>query len=195
MVFFTTASVLKKTSPKLKKLIILDRDGVINQDSDSYIKSPEEWIPIPGSLEAIASLKLAGWKVAVATNQSGLARGLFDQSTLNAIHTKMHRELLNHNTNIDYLVWCPHGPDDMCACRKPKPGLYRQISRYFRVELTDVPVVGDSSRDLIAAASVGARPILVRTGKGNKTLSNEQLPQGSSVYANLSEVAKSLRLE
>ena len=177
------------------KLIILDRDGVINEDSDSYIKSPEEWIPILGSLEAIASLKLAGWKVAVATNQSGLARGLFDQSTLNTIHTKMHSALLDHNTSIDYLVWCPHGPDDMCDCRKPKPGLYRQISDYFKVKLTGVPVVGDSSRDLIAATSVGARPILVRTGKGNRTLSNEQLPQGSSVYADLNEVAKLLLLE
>lgn len=174
------------------KLIILDRDGVINEDSDSYIKSPEEWIPIPGSLEAIASLKLAGWMVAVATNQSGLARGFFDQTTLEAIHTKMHRALLEYNTRIDYLVWCPHGPYDVCDCRKPKPGLYRQISDYFKAKLTGVPVVGDSSRDLIAAASVGARPILVRTGKGNKTLSNGQLPQGSSVYADLNEVAQSL---
>ena len=146
-------------------------------------------------MEVIVSLKSAGWKVAVATNQSGLARGLFDLKTLNAIHTKMRCALLDHKTTIDYLVWCPHGPKDKCDCRKPKPGLYRQIAGYFKVELTGVPIVGDSNRDLIAAASVGARPILVRTGKGNKTLSNERLPEGSSVYADLDEVAKSLRLE
>ncbi len=152
------------------KFVILDRDGVINQDSDAYIKSPEEWIPIPGSLPAIARLNAAGFKVAVATNQSGIARGFYDQSILQAMHEKMRGLLADVGGRIDSLVFCPHGPDDDCFCRKPKSGLYQQIAEHFSASLQNIPVIGDSERDLQAAEAVGATPILVRTGKGERTL-------------------------
>jgi D-glycero-D-manno-heptose 1,7-bisphosphate phosphatase len=167
------------------KLIILDRDGVINQDSDAYIKSPDEWIPIPGSLQAIAALKATGWTVAIATNQSGLARGLFDEPTLQAIHAKMSDALAELQGAIDYLVWCPHGPDDECDCRKPRPGLYQQIAHHFDCALTGASVIGDSKRDLEAAVAVGARPVLVTTGKGQRTVAAGQLPAGTQVYTDL----------
>jgi D-glycero-D-manno-heptose 1,7-bisphosphate phosphatase len=148
------------------KLVILDRDGVINADSDAYIKSPAEWVPISGSLEAIASLTNAGMTVAVATNQSGLARGLFDIDMLNRIHGLMVERVGAVGGRIDAIAFCPHGPDAGCGCRKPAPGLLLALAKRFGVSLVDVPVVGDSVRDLEAAASVGARPILVRSGKG-----------------------------
>jgi D-glycero-D-manno-heptose 1,7-bisphosphate phosphatase len=155
------------------KLIILDRDGVINKDSDSYIKSPDEWIPIGNSLQAIAKLNRAGYRVFVATNQSGLARGLFDIETLNAIHQKMTNEVQAVGGNIEAILFCPHGPEDNCNCRKPKPGLYEEISLRTQQSLVKVPVVGDSIRDIEAAITVKASPILVRTGKGEQSL--EQL--------------------
>jgi D-glycero-D-manno-heptose 1,7-bisphosphate phosphatase len=152
------------------KLIILDRDGVINQDSDSYIKNPDEWIPIENSLQAIARLSRAGYRVFVATNQSGLARGLFDIETLNAIHRKMTDAVQAVGGNIEAILFCPHGPDDNCDCRKPKPGLYQEIARRSQQSLKDIPVIGDSFRDIEAAISVQASPILVRTGKGERAL-------------------------
>ena len=167
------------------KLIILDRDGVINQDSGAYIKSTDEWIPIPGSLQAIAALKAAGWTVAVATNQSGLGRGLFDEPTLQAIHAKMRGALAEQQAGIDYLVWCPHCPDDECDCRKPRPGLYRKIASHFDCALTGASVIGDSKRDLEAAVAVGARPVLVTTGKGQRTVAAGNLPTGTQVYDDL----------
>lgn len=150
-------------------LVILDRDGVINQDSAQYIKSPAEWHALPGSLSAITQLNRAGAKVAVATNQSGIARGLFDTSTLDAIHTKMQTALAAVGGHIDYLVYCPHGPEANCACRKPEPGLYHQIAMHFGCSLNNVPVVGDSPRDLAAAERVNAHPVRVLTGKGKQT--------------------------
>lgn len=174
------------------KLIILDRDGVINQDSDSYIKTPAEWIPLPGSLEAIAALKTAGWTVAVATNQSGLARGLFDARTLEAIHQAMHCALAKYQAKIDYLVWCPHGPNDHCECRKPRPGLYQQIALHFQCSLHNIPVIGDSKRDLDAAAAVGAQPILVQTGKGQRAIAAGQLPVGTMTYVDLQTAVTAL---
>ncbi|MFP4295181.1 MAG: D-glycero-beta-D-manno-heptose 1,7-bisphosphate 7-phosphatase, partial [Halothiobacillaceae bacterium] len=163
------------------RLIILDRDGVINQDSDEYVKSVDEWIPLPGALEAIARLKQAGWTVAVATNQSGIAHGLFDEDALRAMHEKMARLLAELGARIDYITWCPHGPDDGCDCRKPRPGLYQQIARHFDCSLENVPVVGDSARDLEAAVAVGARPVLVLTGKGARTRSQADLPPGVAI--------------
>ncbi len=157
--------------------IILDRDGVINEDSDDFIKSPEEWIPIPGSLEAIARLNQAGYQVAVASNQSGIARGLFDTRTLNAIHQKLHRELARLGAQVDLVAWCPHGPDDGCECRKPAPGLYRRIARRWNAPLEGMPVIGDSLRDLQAAWAVEAKPILVRTGKGRRTEASLEDPR------------------
>ena len=167
------------------KLVILDRDGVINFDSDQYIKSVEEWKPIPGSLQAIARLNHAGYRVVVATNQSGIGRGLFEMDTLNAIHEKMHKATALVGGRIDAVFFCPHTNTDNCECRKPKPGMLRQIAGRFNVDLTGVPAVGDSLRDLQAAAAVGARPLLVRTGKGVKTAALPDLPPGTPVFADL----------
>ena len=151
-------------------LVILDRDGVINADSKAYIKSPDEWRPLPGSLEAIASFAAAGWRVVVASNQSGVARGLFDSDTLTAINARMNTAVRTAGGALAGIFVCPHGPDDGCDCRKPKPGLLLQIAERFGVDLTSVPVIGDSARDLAAAEAVGARPILVMTGNGRETL-------------------------
>lgn len=150
-------------------IIILDRDGVINQDSDDFIKSPDEWIPIPGSLEAIARLNHAGFNVFVATNQSGIGRGLFDLETLHAIHQKFLQALQKHGGRIEAILFCPHTPDDNCDCRKPKPGLYQEIAARNYQSLKDVYVLGDSFRDLEAAIAVSAKPVLVQTGKGERT--------------------------
>lgn len=169
------------------RLVILDRDGVINEDSDDYIKSPEEYIPIPGSLEAIARLKQAGYTVVVATNQSGLGRGYFDQNTLEAMHEKLRKMLAEVNGSVDGIFYCPHTPADNCDCRKPRPGLYHQIASHFDVSLTDVPVIGDSLRDLESARAVGAKPILVRTGKGLRTLEAGKSLEDVPVYDDLAE--------
>ena len=148
------------------KLVILDRDGTINADSDEFVKSPEEWLPLPGALEAIARLNHAGWHVVIASNQSGLGRGLFDVASLNAMHAKMHRLLAAAGGRIDAVFYCPHAPDDDCACRKPKPGLFEQIGERFGIDLAAVPTAGDSPRDLQAGAAAGCEPHLVLTGKG-----------------------------
>ncbi len=174
------------------KLIILDRDGVINFGSDQYIKSPDEWRPIPGSLEAIARLTREGWRVVVATNQSGLARGLFEMATLNAIHAKMHKAVAQAGGRIEAVFYCPHAAETECDCRKPKPGLFNEIATRYGRELAGVPAVGDSLRDLLAAAAVGARPVLVRTGKGEKTLAAGGLPGDTPVFADLGEVVDEL---
>ena len=174
------------------KLVILDRDGTINHDSDQYIKSPAEWKPIPGSLEAIARLTQGGWRIVVATNQSGIARGLFDMSTLNAIHAEMHRAVGQAGGRIDAIFFCPHGADSNCECRKPKPGLLHEIATRFGVELEDVPMIGDSPRDLEAAAAAGAKPYLVLTGKGKKTREAGGLPPGTEIAADLVAVAARL---
>jgi D-glycero-D-manno-heptose 1,7-bisphosphate phosphatase len=174
------------------KLVILDRDGVINFDSDSFIKGPAEWRPIPGSLEAIARLNHAGFHVVLATNQSGVGRGLFEVSTLNAIHDKMHRALAHIGGRIDAIFFCPHAQDAGCSCRKPNPGLFDEIARRFNVDLKGVPSVGDSLRDLEAAAAVGAEPILVLTGKGRKTEDAGGLPPGTRVFSDLAEAARSI---
>ena len=174
------------------KLVILDRDGTINQDSDQYIKSPAEWKPIPGSLGAIARLTQGGWRIVVATNQSGIARGLFDMATLNAIHTEMHRAVIQAGGRIDAIFFCPHAADSNCECRKPKPGLLREIAARLDVELPGVPMIGDALRDVEAAAAVGAKPWLVLTGKGKKTLEAGGLPAGTEVAPDLAAVAARL---
>lgn len=143
------------------KLIILDRDGVINYDSDEYIKSPDEWIPIPGSLNAIAQLNKAGYLVAVATNQSGLGRGFYDIATLMTIHDKLEKSLAEAGGHLDALFFCPHTPDDHCQCRKPEPGLLLQIGAYFNFDLTQAYMVGDSLRDAKAAIAAGVKPLFV----------------------------------
>jgi len=174
------------------KLIILDRDGVINFDSDQFIKSPEEWKPIPGSLEAIARLNQAGYRVAVATNQSGIGRGLFDMPTLNAIHDKMHKQLAQVGGRVDAIFFCPHTNDANCECRKPKSGMIEEVAIRFGVSLKGVPAVGDSLRDLEAASRLGAQPYLVLTGKGAKTQAKGGLPEGTLIYPDLATVVSSL---
>ena len=152
-----------------KRLVILDRDGVINHDSDEFIKSPAEWIPIDGSIEAIAMLSGAGFTVAVASNQSGIGRKLLDPPTLDAIHDKLRATVKEAGGDVGRIVVCPHHPDDGCDCRKPAPGLLLRLGRQYGVPLDGVPVVGDSLRDLDAASAVNARPVLVLTGNGART--------------------------
>lgn len=174
------------------KLIILDRDGVINHDSDSYIKSPDEWRPIPGSLEAIARLSQSGYRIAVATNQAGVARGLFDLSMLGRIHTKMQAAVTDTGGHIDAIFFCPHSPAGGCDCRKPKPGLLLEILSRFGVKPELTYMVGDSLRDLEAAHSAGCMPILVKTGNGQKALDNGSLPTGTLVHDSLASFAAEL---
>ncbi len=174
------------------KLIILDRDGVINVDSAQFIKSPDEWKPIPGSLEAIAKLNQWGWRVVVASNQSGVGRGLFGMDTLNAINGKMVKSLAQVGGRLDAIFFCPHAADSTCDCRKPKPGLFKQIAERFNVDLTGVPAVGDSLRDLQAAMAVGCQPYLVLTGKGEKTRQEPELPEQTRIYPDLAAVVAEL---
>ncbi len=179
--------------PTARKLVILDRDGVINRDSKAFVKNIDEFQPLPGSIEAIAMLARAGYTVAIASNQSGLARGLFDRSTLRAMHRKLRRLVASAGGRIDRIVVCPHGPDDGCSCRKPRPGLLLRLARHYGTTLDGVPVIGDSLRDLEAAAAAGARPMLVRTGNGRET--ERRLPaamQRVPVYDNLTAAAKEL---
>ena len=174
------------------KLIILDRDGVINFDSDQYIKSPAEWKPIPGSPEAIARLNQAGYRVVVATNQSGVGRGLFEMDTLNAIHDKMHKTIAAAGGRIDAVFYCPHAADAKCDCRKPKPGMFERIASCYNLDLTSVPAIGDSLRDLQAAATAGALPMLVLTGKGEKTMAEGGLPEETIVFKDLAAAVDDL---
>jgi len=174
------------------KLVILDRDGVINYDSDQYIKSPSEWRPIPGSIEAIARLNQNGYRVAIATNQSGIGRGLFDMATLNAINDKMMELVFRQGGRIDALFFCPHTAAEQCACRKPRTGMLEEISARFHTELKGVACVGDSLKDLEAAEAVGAQPILVLTGKGARTRDEGGMPKKTLVFENLAEAARHL---
>ena len=174
------------------KLIILDRDGVINRDSDNFIKSVDEFVTLPGSVEAIARLNQAGYRVAIATNQSGISRGYYNLDTLNAMHEKLRAELSSYGGSIDMIAFCPHGPDDKCDCRKPKPGMYLEIARRFDLSLEGVPVIGDSLRDLQAAQAVSARPILVRTGKGKRTLEKGEGLEGIPVYDDLAAAVSAI---
>ena len=179
------------------KLVILDRDGTINEDRDDYVKSPEEWVPVPGALEAIARLNHNGWHTVVATNQSGIGRGLFDMSALSAMHLKMHQMLAVHGGRVDAVFFCPHVSSDHCACRKPLPGLFQQIGERFSIDLREVPVVGDTLRDLQAGVAAGCEPHLVRTGKASPERMSEaqvaelvaQVP-GTVVHSSLDAFAE-----
>jgi D-glycero-D-manno-heptose 1,7-bisphosphate phosphatase len=174
------------------KLIILDRDGTINYDSDDFIKHPDEWRPIPGSIEAIARFTQAGWRVVVATNQSGIGRGLLDMATLNAIHAKMHRAVNQAGGRIEAVFYCPDTDEAQSPCRKPNPGMFHAIAERLNLALEKAPCVGDSLRDLQAAAAVGGQPILVLTGKGRKTRAAGNLPEATTVYPDLAAVAQAL---
>ena len=174
------------------KLVILDRDGVINHDRDQYIKSPAEWRPIPGSIEAIARLHQGGWRIVVATNQSGIGRGLFDMATLNAINDKMMELVFRQGGRIDALFFCPHTAAESCGCRKPRTGMFEEIAARFHTELKGVPVVGDSLKDLQAADAVGAQPLLVLTGKGQRTRAQGGLPRRTQIFDDLADAARHL---
>lgn len=172
----------------MKNLIILDRDGVINYDSDHYIKTPEEWIPIPGSLEAIAELNKQGILVVVATNQSAVGRGFLTEQTLQKIHEKMQDALKTYDGHVDAIFYCPHKPEDNCNCRKPNPGLFYQIAKKFNCSLCGVPAIGDSLRDLVAAKAAGCSPILVTSGK---VIAEDLRPKDVPVFTNLLAVVRS----
>jgi len=174
------------------KLVILDRDGTINYDSDQYIKSPAEWRPIPGSLEAIGRLAQAGYRIVVATNQSGIARGLFDTATLISIHDTLQRAAAQAGGRVDAFFFCPHAADSTCECRKPKPGMLLEVVRRFNVSAADTYMVGDTLRDVQAAAAAGARPVLVLSGRGRKTLEEGMLPPGTAVFQDLAAFAEHL---
>ncbi len=176
----------------LKKLVILDRDGVINVEQVDFISSPADWHPIPGSLEAIARLNQHGYLVAIATNQAGISRGLFDMHALNAIHQKLHLAAQAVGAHVDAIFFCPHAADEFCDCRKPRPGMLKAIGERFDVSLQGVPMVGDALRDMHAAFEVGCAPYLVKTGKGEKTLEKGGLPPGTQVFDNLAAVVDRL---
>ncbi len=173
------------------KAVILDRDGVINRDSEHYIRRLEEWQPLPGSIDAIARLSRAGWLVAVCTNQSGIARGYFTAETLDAMHARLRELVERAGGRVDGIFVCPHGPDDGCDCRKPRPGLLQQAARTLEFALPGVPVIGDAGRDLAAARAVGARPVLVLTGKGQQTLAEGDVVE-AEVYDDLATAVDAL---
>ena len=174
------------------KLVILDRDGTINSDSDEFVKTPEEWLPLPGALEAIARLNHAGWRVVIASNQSGLGRGLFDIESLNAMHAKMHKLLAMQGGRIDAVFYCPHTAEENCHCRKPEPGLFEQIGARFGIPLKNVPAVGDALRDVLAGAAAGCEPHLVLTGKSERYRDLELpagLPPATRIHQDLAAFA------
>ena len=174
------------------KLIILDNRGVLNFSSDTFIKTPDEWKPIPGSLAALARLSQAGYRIVIATNQSGIGRGLMDMETFNAINEKMYKAVIQAGGRIDAIFFCPHAKADKCNCLKPKTGMFDEIVQRYGVDLKSIPIIGDSLRDLQAAAKTGAIPVLVLTGKGKKTKAEKILPEGTKVFANLAEFVNSL---
>ncbi len=174
------------------KLVILDRDGTINEDSAEFVKTPEEWRPLPGALEAIARLNHAGWHVVIASNQSGLGRGLFEVSTLNAMHDKMHKMLAAVGARVDAVFYCPHAPEEGCHCRKPEPGLFEQIGERYGIELAGLPAVGDTERDVLGAARAGCEPHLVLTGKGARFVGKslpDYFPKNTLRHADLAAFA------
>lgn len=167
------------------KLIILDRDGVLNEEREDFIKTPEEWVPIDSSMQAVSRLNEAGYRVVLATNQSGIGRGMIDMDTLNRIHQKMHNSLGRFGGWVDAIFFCPDAPDTGSQCRKPNPGMFEDIASRCETDLDDVPAVGDKLSDIRAAVAAGARPILVRTGYGRQTEKDEDLPDGVEVYDDL----------
>jgi D-glycero-D-manno-heptose 1,7-bisphosphate phosphatase len=176
-----------------ERFLAIDRDGVINEDTDEYIKSAAEWIPIPGSIDGIAKLTQAGYRIAIVTNQSGLARGLFDLAALNAIHNKLREFLSLSGGRVEMILFCPHQPLDGCGCRKPQSGLFAQLAERLGFPLHGLPFIGDSITDIGAGRLAGMEPILVRSGKGERTLrENPKLVNEIRVFRNLKEFADSV---
>ena len=174
------------------KLIILTRDGVINYGSDSLVKSVDEWQPIPGSLEAIGRLCHHGYRIVVITNQSGLARGKLSIEDLTRIHQRMHNQVAKFRGSIEAVFFCPHGPDEDCECRKPRPGMLNEVARRLRITLDNVTLVGDKDADVEAARAAGCKPVLVRTGYGQDHLDAGRIPKTVPVYSDLSEFVETL---
>ena len=177
------------------KLVILDRDGTINEERAEFVESPEDWRPLPGALEAVAKLNHAGWHVVVASNQAGLGRGLFEVAMLNAIQAKMHKMLAAVGARVDAVFYCPHAPDEACHCRKPKPGLFEQIGERYGIELFGTPSVGDAVEDLVAGVAAGCEPHLVLTGQGAAYRGHalpQAFPQGTLVHEDLAAFAEFL---
>ena len=176
------------------KLVILGRDGILNEYREAHVTAPEEWVPVPGALEAVARLNHAGWHVVVATNQAGIGRGMIDMAAVNAVHAHMYQQLMAHGGRVDAVFFCPHTPEDGCDCRKPRPGMMRDIGRRYAVDLRLVPLVGDTLRDLQAAQAAGCEPHLVLTGRA-AGIGDEQLRQmivqvpGTRVHADLAAFA------
>ncbi len=179
------------------KLVILGRDGILNEYRDDHVKAPEEWRSVPGAMEAVARLNHAGWHVVVATNQAGIGRGMIDMAAVNAIHARMYRELAAVGARVDAVFFCPHTPEDRCDCRKPLPGMMRDIGERYGVDLRHVPMVADTLRDLLAAQAAGCEPHLVLTGRA-AALADDQLRQtleqvqGTQVHADLGAFAEFL---
>lgn len=173
-------------------MLILERDGVINEEPEEFVASPADWQPIPGSVEAIARANSAGYHVVIASNQPGLAQGRFDIDTLNAIHQRMFTELSVAGGHVDAVFFCPHAPQDKCQCRKPQPGMLLEIGTRFHADLQDVQVIGNSLGDIQAARAAGAQPVLVRTGKWQQTMQHKQELVGVSVYENLAAAVDAL---
>jgi D-glycero-D-manno-heptose 1,7-bisphosphate phosphatase len=176
------------------KLVILGRDGILNEFREGHVTSPDEWVPVPGALEAVSRINHAGWHVVVATNQAGIGRGMIDMSAVNAVHAHMNQMLLAHGARLDAVFFCPHTPEDACDCRKPKPGLMLDIARRYGVDLSQVPMVGDTARDLQAAHAAGCEAHLVQSGRA-RDLDDAQLHEllahngGARVHADLSAFA------
>lgn len=187
------SAVLSGRNRLESRLVILDRDGVINYDSDTYIRTADDWSPIPGSLESIGRLTQAGYRIVVASNQSGLGRGYFSIDAVNAVHRKMHRAIAQHGGLIEAIFFCPHAPYAGCLCRKPLPGLLWDIARRLNISVEGVPVIGDSLRDMLSARTVGASPMLVLTGNGKRTVTeNSDQLAGVPVHENLASAISAI---
>ncbi|MBX3639383.1 MAG: D-glycero-beta-D-manno-heptose 1,7-bisphosphate 7-phosphatase [Nitrosomonas sp.] len=174
------------------KLVILDHNGVINQCSETFIKTPDEWLPIPGSLDAIARLTHAGYRIITATNQSGIGRGLLDMATFNTINDKMYKAVSQAGGRIDAIFFCPHTSTDKCNCRKPKTGMFEEIMQRYGTDLKNVPIIGDALRDLQVADAIGALPVLLLTGKGGMTQEENELPPRTQIFDDLSAAADAI---
>ncbi len=171
-------------------MVILDRDGVINHEADDDVTTVDGWDPIPGSIEAISRLKKAGYLVTIATNHSGIARGLYSERELLEMHEKMQKLLATRGASVDGIFYCPHGPEANCICRKPKPGLLFQIARQFEIDLSQTPLVGDNISDIKAAKMANAKPVLVRTGKGEYVMQHYPEALDVPVYDDLAHFVR-----
>ncbi|MGE0277988.1 MAG: D-glycero-beta-D-manno-heptose 1,7-bisphosphate 7-phosphatase [Nitrospiraceae bacterium] len=183
---------IKPGGSPIPRLVILSRDGVINERRPTGVRAVDEWKAIPGSLRAIARLTSAQFHVVVATNQPGIADGTLDGGMLAHIHAKMNGEIARDGGRIESIFYCPHVADDKCSCRKPRPGLLLEVAKRLDVDLEGVPFIGDTSEDIEAARAAGARPILLRTGRGMETEESCAGCADVEVYDDLADAASAL---